>query len=126
MPHISHMRMFGCMADVKVPDKKRTKLDAKGVKCLFLGYCKGIRYTNSFSWRRRESLRIQTWCVLKTKHLLRIVQKGELAKHMRSRWTYPQIERAGVGDLQECFWGQFGAQHWGRSRGQCSSHKIHS
>jgi hypothetical protein len=26
-----------------VPDQRRTKLDAKGVKCLFLGYCEGTK-----------------------------------------------------------------------------------
>ena len=29
-PCISHMRVFGCIAYAKVPDEKRTKLDAKG------------------------------------------------------------------------------------------------
>src|ERR1700737_5511716 len=27
----------------QVPDQRRTKLDAKGVKCLFLGYCEGTK-----------------------------------------------------------------------------------
>jgi len=31
--------MFGCVAYTIVPDEKRGKLDAKGTKCLFLGYC---------------------------------------------------------------------------------------
>jgi hypothetical protein len=26
-----------------VPDEKRGKLDAKGTKCLFLGYCEGTK-----------------------------------------------------------------------------------
>jgi hypothetical protein len=26
-----------------VPDEKRDKLDAKGTKCLFLGYCEGTK-----------------------------------------------------------------------------------
>jgi hypothetical protein len=43
MPHVSHMRVFGCEAYAKVPDQMRTKLDAKGVKCLFLGYCEGTK-----------------------------------------------------------------------------------
>lgn len=43
MPHISHMRVFGCVAYMKVPDQRRTKLDAKDVKYLFLGYCEGTK-----------------------------------------------------------------------------------
>ena len=35
-PCISHMHMFGCIAYAKVRDEKRTKLDAKGIKCLFV------------------------------------------------------------------------------------------
>ena len=42
-PCISHMHMFGCIAYAKGPDEKRTKLDAKGIKCLFVGYCKGTK-----------------------------------------------------------------------------------
>jgi hypothetical protein len=42
-PCISHMRVFGCIAYAMVPDENRGKLDAKGTKCLFLGYCEGTK-----------------------------------------------------------------------------------
>jgi hypothetical protein len=42
-PYISHMRVFGCIAYAMVLDKKRGKLDGKGKKCLFLGYCEGTK-----------------------------------------------------------------------------------
>jgi hypothetical protein len=42
-PCISHMRVFGCIAYAMVPNEKRGKLDAKGTKCLFLGYCEGTK-----------------------------------------------------------------------------------
>ena len=32
-----------CIAYAKAPDEKRTKLDAKGIKCLFVGYCEGTK-----------------------------------------------------------------------------------
>ncbi len=38
-PCISHMRVFGCITYAMVPDE----LDAKGRKCLFLGYCEGTK-----------------------------------------------------------------------------------
>jgi hypothetical protein len=37
------MRVFECIAYAMVPDEKRGKLDAKGTKCLFLGYCEGTK-----------------------------------------------------------------------------------
>jgi hypothetical protein len=37
------MPVFGCIAYAMVPDEKRGKLDAKGTKCLFLGYCEGTK-----------------------------------------------------------------------------------
>ena len=42
-PSISHLHVLGCIAYAKVPDEKRFKLDAKGIKCLMLGYCEGTR-----------------------------------------------------------------------------------
>ncbi len=36
---ISHLHVFGCAAFVHVPKEIRTKLDSKGVKCIFIGYC---------------------------------------------------------------------------------------
>lgn len=42
-PCLSHMRIFGCIAYAKVPDSMRGKLDAKGTRCAFLGYCEGTK-----------------------------------------------------------------------------------
>lgn len=43
MPHVSHIRVFCFVAYVKVRDQQQTKLDAKGVNCLFLRYCEGTK-----------------------------------------------------------------------------------
>ncbi|KAM1854918.1 hypothetical protein ACFX14_010685 [Malus domestica] len=37
-PGISHLRIFGSIAHVHVPDEKRTKLDDKSEKFIFIGY----------------------------------------------------------------------------------------
>ncbi len=37
-PDASHFRMFSCIAYVHVPDEKRSKLDLKAEKCIFIGY----------------------------------------------------------------------------------------
>ncbi|KAM1744384.1 hypothetical protein ACFX11_011278 [Malus domestica] len=37
-PGISHLRVFGSIAHVHVPDKRRTKLDDKSEKFIFIGY----------------------------------------------------------------------------------------
>jgi transposase InsO family protein len=36
-PSVNHFRIFGCIAYAHVPDKRRTKLDDKSVKCVFIG-----------------------------------------------------------------------------------------
>jgi hypothetical protein len=50
---ISHLHVFYCVAFVNVPKEARTKLDSKGVKCIFIGYCKKTRRLNAFfdSWK---------------------------------------------------------------------------
>eukprot|EP00253_Pinus_taeda_P004625 PITA_04625 len=36
---LTHMRVFSCVAYAHVPDQLRRKLDSKGEKCVFVGYC---------------------------------------------------------------------------------------
>ena len=46
---LSHLKVFGCIAYVHVPDELRTKLDPKAEKCVFIGYSleqKGYRCYN--------------------------------------------------------------------------------
>jgi hypothetical protein len=42
-PSVAHIRVFGCIAYAKIPDASRTKLEAKLMKCLFLGFREGSK-----------------------------------------------------------------------------------
>jgi transposase InsO family protein len=42
-PNIGHMRIFGCVVYALDLSPHRSKLDAKGTKCLFLGYWEGSK-----------------------------------------------------------------------------------
>eukprot|EP00253_Pinus_taeda_P030340 PITA_30340 len=42
-PSLSHLRVFGCDAYVHVPKEKRTKLDSKSEKCIYIGYKDGLK-----------------------------------------------------------------------------------
>ena len=37
-PSVQHLNFFGSLAYVHIPDSKRTKLDSKTIKCIFVGY----------------------------------------------------------------------------------------
>jgi hypothetical protein len=37
-PNVSHLKVFDCIAYVHVPDEKKSKLDPKDDKCIFIGY----------------------------------------------------------------------------------------
>jgi len=48
-PDLSHLKVFGCVAYMHVPAEKRSKLDPKAEKCIFIGYSqeqKGYRCYN--------------------------------------------------------------------------------
>jgi len=38
-PDVSHFKVFGCTAFAHIPKANRRKLDAKSIKCVFIGYC---------------------------------------------------------------------------------------
>ena len=40
---LRHLRVFGCEAYAHVPKEKRTKLDKKSVKCIFIRYSYGVK-----------------------------------------------------------------------------------
>ena len=42
-PSLSHLRVFGCDEYVHVPKEKRTKLDNKSERCIFIGYKDGLK-----------------------------------------------------------------------------------
>jgi hypothetical protein len=51
---VSHFKVFGCIAYVHVPNEKRSKLDPKADKCIFIGYSleqKGYRCFNPSIWK---------------------------------------------------------------------------
>jgi hypothetical protein len=53
-PDVSHLKMFSCIAYVHVPDEKRSKLDPKADKCIFIGYSleqKRYRCFNYSTWK---------------------------------------------------------------------------
>jgi hypothetical protein len=38
MPFLKHLRLFGCLAFVHVPEEKRKKLDSRATPGIFVGY----------------------------------------------------------------------------------------
>ena len=57
-PDLSHLKVFGCIAYVHVPDELRTKLDPKAEKCIFIGYSleqKGYKCYNPVTRQVRVS-----------------------------------------------------------------------
>jgi len=53
-PDVSHLKVFGCITYVHVPDEKRSKLDPKAEKCIFIRYSseqKGYRCFNPSTWK---------------------------------------------------------------------------
>lgn len=57
-PDLAHLKVFGCIAYVHVPDELQTKLDPKAEKCVFIGYSleqKGYKSYNPITHKLRVS-----------------------------------------------------------------------
>jgi hypothetical protein len=42
-PSVSYLKLFGCDAFAHIPKEKRSKLDMKEIKCIFIGYKEGMK-----------------------------------------------------------------------------------
>eukprot|EP00794_Sanderia_malayensis_P014955 gene14955-biopygen12465 len=56
-PSVKHLRVFGCNAMVHIPDEKRSKLDKKSRKCIFVGYPTGSKGYKLFDPETRKMIR---------------------------------------------------------------------
>jgi hypothetical protein len=45
-PSVSHLKVFGCDKFLHIPKEKRSKLDKKEIKCIFIGYKEGMKGFN--------------------------------------------------------------------------------
>ena len=48
-PDYSHLRVFGCICYVHIPDERKKKLDVKINKCIFLGYATNSKGYNCYN-----------------------------------------------------------------------------
>jgi hypothetical protein len=79
-PNVSHFRVFGCIAYVHVPDEKRSKLDPKAEKCIFIGYSleqKGYRCFNLSTQKLQLSIDVVFDEMVSWYPPLKIVEDGE-------------------------------------------------
>jgi hypothetical protein len=79
-PDVSHLKVFGYITYVHVPDEKRSKLDPKAEKCIFIGYSleqKGYRCFNPFTWKLQVSRDVVFDEMVSWYPPLKIVEDGE-------------------------------------------------
>ena len=80
-PSLSHPRVFGCDAYVHVLKEKRTKLDSKSEKCIFIGYKDGLKGYNLWNQVTRKVVYSQNVVFREVKNVIKHeVQPKELEK----------------------------------------------
>ncbi len=80
-PDVSLFKVFGCITYVHVPDEKRSKLDPKVKKCIFIGYSleqKGYRCFNPSGWKLQVSKDVVFDEMVRWYPPLKIVENGEI------------------------------------------------
>jgi hypothetical protein len=56
VPKVEHLRIFGCVAYTHVPKVNWRKLDSKGEKAIFVGYCSDTKGYRLWDVKRRKML----------------------------------------------------------------------
>ena len=114
MLHISHMRMFSCVAYVKV------------VKCLFFGYCRGTKVYWLICLEMKKIIQSPDMMFLKKKHIWRIIHVRELMKHPWSGKIYPPNWMWKTWRKMATFKKPTRSLTSRKKQGQRFGHKIHS
>lgn len=93
----------------------------------FSNIAKAQRRISSFAWGQEKKSIVRTWCFLKKKTQFGRLSKWKNSRSIRGKGGHiPQIGRGGILNKCQCFQARQGAQHQGRSGGQCIGHEIHS
>jgi transposase InsO family protein len=77
---VSHLKVFGCITYVHIPDEKRSKLDPKTEKCIFIGYSleqKGYRCFNPSTRKLQVSRNVVFDEMVSWYSPLKIAEDGE-------------------------------------------------
>jgi hypothetical protein len=94
-PDVSHLIMFGCITYMHVPDKKRSKLDPKVEKCIFIGYSleqKGYRCFDPSPRKLQVSKDVVFNEMVNWYSPLKIAKDGEVRNGVSSNVEYePQL-----------------------------------
>ena len=80
-PDISNLKIFGCVAYVHVPKKRRKKLDSRTIQCLFMGFDSETKAYRLYNQSRRKI--IISWDVIfdETKVGLHRLKPGQPAEN---------------------------------------------
>lgn len=63
-PSVDHFKIFGCLAYAHVPNDKRSKLDDKAIKCIFLGVSEESKAHRLYNPLNKK-LSVVTLCLMK-------------------------------------------------------------
>ena len=66
-PYVQHLRFFGSLAYVHILDIKRTKLDSKTIKCIFVGYDSESKGYRLFDPQNKKFTGAEMWSLTKHK-----------------------------------------------------------
>ena len=64
-PDLSHLKVFGCIAYVHIPDELRTKLDPKAEKCIFVAILLSRKVTGAITPLHVSCVLVEMWCLMR-------------------------------------------------------------
>ena len=107
LPNVENLRVFGCTAYAKIPDEKRKKLDAKSLKCVFVGYPEGKKGYKLYNPATRKMITSRDVIFAESEFEYRGVTENEPDELLPEMWfkmnitDNENVENSNIGEAED-------------------------
>ena len=81
-PNLTHLKVFGCVCFVHIPQEVRTKMEPRSEKCIFIGYSMEQKGYKCYNPIKKEEGSHEMWSLMNEDHGMKIKEREKFSKRI--------------------------------------------